>query len=95
MLAAFAAFAESLNFSATARRLGLSQPALFERVRRLGELAGGPLYERAGRAARLTPRGGRLGAFAREALARGESVARELRGEAARDEVTPAAGEGA
>jgi DNA-binding transcriptional LysR family regulator len=95
LLAAFAAFAEGLNFSAAARRVGLSQPALFERVRRLGELAGGPLYERSGRAARLTPLGVRLAAFAREALGRGEAMARELRGEAPRDEVTLAAGEGA
>lgn len=95
LLVAFAAFAEGLNFSAAARRVGLSQPALFERVRRLGELAGGPLYERAGRVARLTPLGVRLAAFAREALARGEAMARELRGEAPRDEVTLAAGEGA
>lgn len=95
LLEAMVAFAETLNFTHAASRVHLSQPALFERVRRLGELAGGPLYERQGRALRLTDLGQRLAAFARDTLARGDALARELAGEAPRPGVTLAAGEGA
>lgn len=93
-LRAFAAFAGCCNFTAAARQVGLSQPALFERVKRLGEALGVPLYERAGGELRLTAQGARVAAYAREAQARGEAFAAELRGEAARETVTLAAGEG-
>ncbi|APR87526.1 LysR family transcriptional regulator YbhD [Minicystis rosea] len=95
LLRAFAAFADTLNFTHAARRVGLSQPALFERVRRLGDLLGAPLYERAGRQIRLTDRGLRVAAHARETLARAEAFVRDLRGEPQRETVTLAAGEGA
>ncbi len=94
LLRAFAAFAEHRNFTTAARAVGLSQPALFERVKRLGEALGVPLYERAGRSLELTPQGVQVAAHARETLARGEAFARELRGEVARETVTLAAGEG-
>jgi DNA-binding transcriptional LysR family regulator len=57
LLRAFAAFAEERNFTRAARRLGLSQPALFERVARLGSLLEVPLYRREGRSLVLTEQG--------------------------------------
>lgn len=94
LLRAFAAFAERRNFTAAARAIGLSQPALFERVRRLSDGLGVPLYERAGSELRLTRQGVAVAAYAREALARGEAFAAELRGEVSRETVVLAAGEG-
>lgn len=95
LLRAFAAFADTLNFTHAARRVGLSQPALFERVRRLADCVGAPLYERHGRQMVLTERGRRMAAHAREVLDRADLVLRELRGEPPRDLVTLASGEGA
>jgi DNA-binding transcriptional LysR family regulator len=95
LLRAFAAFADTLNFTHAARAVGLSQPALFERVRRLQDELGAPLYERRGKQILLTDRGLRVAAHAREALARADAFVRELRGEPAREAVTLAAGEGA
>ncbi|WP_437330757.1 LysR family transcriptional regulator [Sorangium sp. So ce381] len=95
LLRAFVAFADTLNFTHAARRVGLSQPALFERVRRLGDELGAPLYERTGKQLRLTDRGLRVAAHARDAVARAEAFARDLRGEPQRESVTLAAGEGA
>src|SRR5262249_48634859 len=89
------AFADTLNFTHAARRVGLSQPALFERVRRLSGDLSVPLYERAGKHLRLTDQGLRVAAHAREAIARSERFVRELKGEVARESVTLAAGEGA
>ena len=95
LLRAFAAFADTRSFTQAARRVGLSQPALFERVRRLSDEIGAPLYERSGKELRLTERGLKVAAHARDALARAEAFAREIRGEPAREVVTLAAGEGA
>jgi DNA-binding transcriptional LysR family regulator len=95
LLRAFAAFADTLNFTRAARHVGLSQPALFERVKRLSDELGAPLYERVGKQLQLTERGERVAAHARDTLARAEAFARELRGEPAREAVTLAAGEGA
>jgi DNA-binding transcriptional LysR family regulator len=95
LLEAFVAFAETQNFTHAAKRLHLSQPALFERVRRLGELVEAPLYERVGRSLRLTEAGRKWAAFARESLDRTDALQRELHGETRRDVVTLAAGEGA
>ncbi len=95
LLAAFVAFADTLNFTHAARRVGLSQPALFERVARLAADLGTPLYERTGKQIRLTAQGLRVAAHAREALARADAFVRDLRGEAAREAVALAAGEGA
>ncbi len=96
LLRAFAAFADTLNFTHAARSVGLSQPALFERVQRLSALvAGAPLYEREGRQIRLTDRGQRVAAHARDTLARADVFARDLAGEPANETVTLAAGEGA
>jgi len=95
LLHAFAAFARSLNFTHAARAVGLSQPALFERIGRLGEQVGAALYEREGRSLRLTTAGTRVAAFACEELARATAFLGELRGEDPRQAVTLVAGEGA
>jgi DNA-binding transcriptional LysR family regulator len=95
LLRAFVAFADTLNFTQAARRVGLSQPALFERVRRLADDLGAPLYEREGKTLRLTDRGLRVAAHARDTLARADAFVRELRDEPLRESVTLAAGEGA
>lgn len=95
LLHAFAAFARSLNFTHAARAVGLSQPALFERIGRLAEQVGAALYERDGRALRLTATGTRVAAFASEELERAAAFLGQLRGEDRREAVTLAAGEGA
>nr|WP_276600898.1 MULTISPECIES: LysR family transcriptional regulator [unclassified Nannocystis] len=95
LLRAFVAFADALNFTHAARVVGLSQPALFERIARLGQEVGASLYEREGRQLRLTDAGVRVAAFAREELARTQTFLAELRGEARRERVVLAAGEGA
>jgi DNA-binding transcriptional LysR family regulator len=94
LLRAFAAFASHLNFTRAAREVGLSQPAFFERVRRLSDALEVPLYEREGSTLRLTEQGRRVAAFSREELARGEVFLDELRGQQGQSEVTLAAGEG-
>lgn len=95
LLHAFDAFARTLNFTHAAKEIHLSQPALHERVRKLGDLVGVSLYARRGRSIALTETGRALAAFARDTLARAESFARDVRGEPRRDVVTLAAGEGA
>lgn len=50
----FNALCETLNFSETARRLGLSQPALTKAIRKLEEEVGGTLIRREGRHTHLT-----------------------------------------
>lgn len=94
LLRAFAAFAEERNCTRVARRVGLSQPALFERVSRLASLLEVPLYSREGRTLVLTEQGVRLAAHARESHERAQALLRELRGLPAADLVTLAAGEG-
>ncbi|NMO14179.1 LysR family transcriptional regulator [Pyxidicoccus fallax] len=94
LLRAFAAFADTLNFTRAAARVGLSQPALFERVKRLSDEVGAVLYERSGRHIHLTETGARVAAFAREQLERSQAFLDDLRGEARRETVVLAAGEG-
>ncbi len=94
LLRSFAAFAETRNFTRAARRLGLSQPALFERVQKLASHLGLTLYERSGRDLVLTADGTRVLAFARDIDVRFQEFASELEGRTTRDTVTLAAGEG-
>ncbi len=79
-LMAFATFAEHRNFTAAARTLHISQPALHQKVNKLADELGLQLYVRDGRELRLTPAGEELAAHARhvaslteEALARASS----------------------
>jgi DNA-binding transcriptional LysR family regulator len=94
-LRAFAAFADSLSFTRAARVVGLSQPALFERVQRLAAALDTRLYQRDGKALELTEAGVRVAAFARDLLAQTSAFVGELRGVLPREAVTLAAGEGA
>lgn len=94
LLVAFVAFADALNFTHAARAVGLSQPALFERIQRLADDVGAALYEREGRRLQLTEAGVRVAAFARDELARAEQFLGDLRGETRREAVVLAAGEG-
>ena len=50
----FLSLSETLNFSETARKLGLSQPALTKAIRKLEEEIGGTLIRREGRNTHLT-----------------------------------------
>lgn len=95
LLRSFIAFAETLNFTQSAKRSGLSQPAFFERIQRLEETLDLSLYAKNGRVLTLTPAGTKVLAFAREADAQCERLLAELRNEVPRSKVTLAAGEGA
>lgn len=94
-LEAFAVFAEHLNLTRAAKLLGLSQPALHTRLRRLGEVVGAPLYRREGQALVLTETGVRTARLAREIRARLHDFADELRDEQVRTPIHLSAGEGA
>lgn len=95
LLRAFAAFAAERNFTRAARACALSQPALHERVQKLGAQLGLTLYRREGRELVLTEEGARVAAFARGSLERSAAFVESLRGATSREHVTLAAGEGA
>jgi DNA-binding transcriptional LysR family regulator len=92
-LRSFAAFAEHRSFTAAARQLGLSQPALHVQVAKLGDHLGVPLYARRGRSLELTAAGRRVAAYARDLDRREQALVAELEGRDA--PVTLAAGTGA
>ena len=94
LLRAFVAFAAERNFTKAAKRVALSQPALFERIHKLTERVGRPLYARDGRSLVLTPAGLQLAAFARDELTRARAFVDALNG-TERETLTLAAGEGA
>ncbi|ALG05536.1 LysR family transcriptional regulator [Kibdelosporangium phytohabitans] len=92
-LPAFLVFAERLNFTAAARDLHISQPALHVKVRKLAEAVGCPLYVRQGKRLVLTSEGEALARFARERADQLDQFLAELTGEQRR--VALAAGQGA
>lgn len=94
LLASFLAFGDCRNLTRAARAVGVSQPALFERLRRLSDIIGEPLYARAGRELVLTDTGKRMLAFARDQQDRHAELLAELRGTSHARQVTLAAGEG-
>src|SRR6185436_11921924 len=94
LLRSFVAFGATRNFTKAAKELGVSQPALFERIQKLSEQLGLSLYQRSGRELVLTPEGTRVLAFARDIDLRLRDFASELSGVPARRTVTLAAGEG-
>ena len=67
---AFAAFADSLNFSTAAESLHISQPALHTKIRKLAGQLDVSLYTKIGRGLRLTPQGESVARFGRELSAR-------------------------
>jgi DNA-binding transcriptional LysR family regulator len=95
LLASLLAFGETRNLTRAARAVGVSQPALFERLRRLSETLGEPLYRRQGRELVLTEAGQRVLAFAREQRSRHDELLADLRGSGPARQVVLAAGEGA
>lgn len=66
--AEFVALSESLNFSATASQLSISQPALSNHIQALEEELGVKLFERTRRSVALTKEGRLLLADARNLL---------------------------
>jgi DNA-binding transcriptional LysR family regulator len=65
----FAVVARERSFTRAADVLGISQPSISGRIRRLETLLGEPLFERLGRGVRLTPTGESLREVAERALA--------------------------
>src|ERR1700750_3435088 len=84
----FAVFAEHRSFTAAAAALGLSQPSLHVKIRKLAAALGAELYERDGRSLVLTPAGLRLAAFAADARARSAEFLSALDGDPAELTVT-------
>jgi LysR family transcriptional regulator, regulator of abg operon len=80
----FIAVAEAGSLRAAARRLDVAQSGITQQVRKLEAMAGGPLFERDVRGARLTPVGERLRVRADLILGecrKTEDELRQLRGE--------------
>ena len=71
--------AEVGTLTAAAERLYVSQPALSQRLARMEERLGGPLFQRDGRRLRVTPAGVRMLASARTVLAELKSAERDIR----------------
>src|ERR1700753_3981914 len=80
-LRSFAVFAEHRSFTAAAAVLGLSQPSLHVKIRKLAAALGAALYERDGRSLVLTPAGAHLAAFAADTRARAAEFLATLDGE--------------
>lgn len=93
-LAAFVTFADCLNLSEAARRLHISQPALHTKFRLLADRLGTSLYQRRGKVLVLTADGEVVARFARESEDRARMLQDLLRGRAAQQPVTLAAGTG-
>jgi LysR family transcriptional regulator, low CO2-responsive transcriptional regulator len=94
-LSSFLVFAERLNFTAAARELHISQPALHVKVRKLAEAVGRPLYMRQGRKLVLTADGEAVARFARQREEHLEQFLSELEGEHLDRRVVLSAGQGA
>lgn len=69
LLRSFIAVADTRNFSEAGRRLGIGQPAVSGRIRRLEQEAGRPLFARDTRSVALTDAGEAMLGFARRAIA--------------------------
>lgn len=78
LLVDFAAVAEDLSFSQAARRLGVPQPWLSARIRKLEDLFGATLFERSTRVVRLTAEGRQLFDHVRPLAQVAEAVTAEV-----------------
>lgn len=83
-LRSFLAVASSRSFTRAANRLGLSQPAVSQQVRRLEDAAGRQLLVRDTRSVRLTDNGEAMAGFARTILAAQDEAVRYFSGSAMR-----------
>ncbi len=68
LMRAFVAVAEAGGFSRAAGALNRTQSAVSMQIKRLEEIVGHPLFDRAGRGVMLTPQGETLIAYARQIL---------------------------
>src|SRR5215471_11410030 len=75
LLRSFLAVAQSLSFTQAAQRLGVRQPTVSQRVRKLEEAVGRPLFIRDTRSVALTADGEAMAGFARTILAAHEQAA--------------------
>jgi DNA-binding transcriptional LysR family regulator len=80
-LRSFGVFARHRSFTAASAELGISQPALHVKVRKLAAGLGAELYQREGRSLVLTPAGERLAAFALDSRARAGEFITTLSGQ--------------
>lgn len=94
-LAAFAVFADHLNFTRAAEALHISQPALHVKITKLATTVGRPLYRRTGRTLTLTTEGEAVARFARDLDKRMSAFLDEVRATERVRPLTLAAGEGA
>ncbi len=94
-LQSFAVFADTLNFSESARLLHISQPALHAKVRKLAEQLDARLYLRVGSALQLTSAGEQVARHARELLLLNQRFVKGLAQGQEQAVVSLAAGEGA
>lgn len=77
LLPAFDAFADARSFAKAARRMGCTEPAVHQQIRRLEAAVGVALYQKVGRGIGLTSAGMELARFARQTLLRrGEALLR-------------------
>lgn len=84
LLRTFVAVAETLSFTRAADRLGVSQPAVSQQVRRLELAAGRQLVVRDTRSVRLTDNGEAMLGFARQILAAHDEASAYFSGTAMR-----------
>ena len=94
-LESFRIFSETLNFTHTAARRHLTQPAVFRHIQNLGEDVGVPLYRKVGRNLLLTEAGERLAGFAKEMPDRLAVMYSEVRRDGQEPTVALSAGQGA
>ena len=94
-LESFRIFSETLNFTHTASRRHLTQPAVFRHIQNLGEDIGVPLYTKVGRNLLLTEAGTRLAGFAREMPDRLATMYSDVRSDGDEPTVSLSAGQGA
>lgn len=94
-LESFRIFSETLNFTHTATRRHLTQPAVFRHIQNLSEDLAVPLYRKVGRNLVLTDAGVRLAGFAREMPDRLAVMYSEVRCDGGQPTVSLSAGQGA